>query len=176
MARLVVPERNAWAIERLALRGNETVLEIGCGRGVAAALIGRQLADGRMVAIDRSTAATSAALARPEARAHVDTGRLDILTTALTDLEGYDAAFDIAFAINVNVFWLDPRREMPVIRRILKPGARLDLFYEAPTAEQGRKAARLTVEKLALHGFVAQPVPTGKVAPNLVHITAHPGK
>jgi SAM-dependent methyltransferase len=171
LAKPAVPARISWAVERLGLHGNETILEVGCGGGVAAALIGARLATCRLVAIDRSVTATSAALGRPENRARLAVGKLEIVTAALADLAGHEAVFDIVFAINVNVFWLDPKHEMQVIRRVLKPGGRLALFYEPPTLGRAREAAGLLKEKLAEHGFEANVTAFDEGA-KLLHVEA----
>ncbi|WP_274627320.1 class I SAM-dependent methyltransferase [Arvimicrobium flavum] len=175
MAKPAIPERISWAVERLALGGHEAVLEIGCGRGVAATLVSDRLTGGRLVAIDRSSTATEATRERPENRAHAEAGRLQVLTNTLADLSGYDAAFDVAFAINVNLFWLDPARELPVIRRILKPGGRLELFYEAPSAGQADKVARLVEEKLGAQGFAVDGRLSARSPNGLIHISLRQG-
>lgn len=53
-AKMNVPERLRWAVEVLDVDPNDQIMEIGCGHGVAAALICEQLTTGRLVAIDRS--------------------------------------------------------------------------------------------------------------------------
>ena len=50
-------EQFKWAcelIEKLHLRGDETVLDIGCGDGKATAAIATQLPEGRVIGIDNS--------------------------------------------------------------------------------------------------------------------------
>ena len=44
MAYAAVPDRLAWAVETMAIGPADRVLEIGCGRGVAVALICERLA------------------------------------------------------------------------------------------------------------------------------------
>jgi protein-L-isoaspartate O-methyltransferase len=50
-----VPERVRWAVEALAVQPGDRVLEIGCGSGVAAAMVCGRLVERRMLAIDRSS-------------------------------------------------------------------------------------------------------------------------
>jgi protein-L-isoaspartate O-methyltransferase len=69
-----VPERVRWAVETLSVRPGDRVLEIGCGSGLAAALICERLVEGRMLAIDRSPIQIERARRRNEA--HVASGRL----------------------------------------------------------------------------------------------------
>lgn len=96
---MTVPERITWAVDRLDVEPGDRILELGCGPGVAAALVCEQLVDGELVAIDRSATAIE------RARQRNPTGPVRVETT---DLAGFDAKaghFDKAFAVNVNVFW-----------------------------------------------------------------------
>src|SRR6266508_63397 len=58
-----IPERIGWAVETLAVRGDDCLLEVGCGRGVAIAQIAPLLTSGHVLAIDRSATAIAAAKA-----------------------------------------------------------------------------------------------------------------
>ncbi|MFZ5675900.1 MAG: class I SAM-dependent methyltransferase [Pseudomonadota bacterium] len=143
-----VPERIGWAVETLAVRPADAVLEVGCGRGLAVSLIAPQLRGGRILAIDRS--ATAVAAAR---RGWETAGQASFRHAALADLGGTEGSFDKIFAINVNLFWTDPRNELPVVRKLLKTTGRLFLFYEPPAAAQREKITRLVKEKLAGSGL-----------------------
>ena len=139
-----VAERVRWAVETLAVQRGDRVFEIGCGSGVAAALICERLVEGRMLAIDRSRIQIERAGRRNAA--HVASGRLSLEAVELADLAVGDARFDKVFAINVNLFWVGPAtEELAVVRRTLAPGGTLFLFYEAP----GPERARETVERLS---------------------------
>ena len=123
----VVPDRITWAVELLDPRPADRILEIGCGPGLAAALVCERLAGGRLTAIDRSATATERA--RWRLAAHP-------ATVEHTDLAGLTAAaatFDKAFAVNVNVFWTGPAdAELAVLRRVVRPGGVVHLVYEGP--------------------------------------------
>ncbi len=174
MTTTAVPERVRWAIEMLAVDPGDRILEIGCARGVALALIGERLRSGRITGVDRSRVAIAAATART--RALVRAGRVHLHTSALADatLEG---PFDKVFAINVNVFWLKPARELAVIRGVLARRGRLYLFYEPPSPSQRKRLidtctafledARFTVTQVLSAsargiGLIAAPAPTSR--------------
>ena len=127
-----VPERLRWAVEVLGARPGERVLEVGCGRGVAAELLCERLTSGHLVAVDRS--ATAVAAARARCAAHEAAGRVSFRTAALAELTPQDVgALDAALAVNVNVFWTSPaRRELAVLGSLLAPAGRLVLVYEPP--------------------------------------------
>lgn len=137
-----VPERLSWTIDRLGIAGHETVLEIGGGRGIAAALVLSKLTTGRLVGLDRSETAIAAArtLNLVDERA----GRLRLIHSAIEDFDAGADRFDIVFAVNVNLFWIDANAALETIRGLIKPDGRLVLAYEPPSADQaGPIAARL---------------------------------
>ncbi|HJU75137.1 MAG TPA: class I SAM-dependent methyltransferase [Gemmatimonadaceae bacterium] len=144
------PERITWAVAQLKVKPTDRILEIGCGRGVAAALICEQLRTGRFIGLDRSAVAIAAAVARN--REHVRSGKADFLKVALADAE-LRMRFDKVIAINVNVFWINPMRELAVIRQLLVPGGGLYLFYEPPSSSQLERAAAACVTYLRKGGF-----------------------
>nr|WP_180882965.1 class I SAM-dependent methyltransferase [Mesorhizobium loti] len=129
-----VPERLAWTIDRLGIAGNETMLEIGGGRGIAAALVLSKLTTGRLVGIDRSGTAIEAARALNQVDERA--GRLRLIQTAIESFDAGVDRFDIVFAINVNLFWIDAGAALETVRGLLKPDGRLVLAYEPPSASQ----------------------------------------
>jgi cyclopropane fatty-acyl-phospholipid synthase-like methyltransferase len=133
MATAAAPERLRWAVETLALGPDDRLLEIGCGPGVAVALICERLVGGRIVAIDRSATAISRATRRNAE--HLASGKAAIKTVALEQLQPSDVLgegerFDKIFAMNVNLFWVrSPAKELELIKRLLGSGGALYLFY-----------------------------------------------
>jgi cyclopropane fatty-acyl-phospholipid synthase-like methyltransferase len=132
------PERLSWAVEQLKIAGDERLLEIGCGRGVAVSLICPPLTTGTITAIDRSEIAISAA--RQKNAAHLASGKVSFRHAALEDLTGPPRSFDKIFAVNVNLFWLGATRGLDVVGKLLAPDGALFLFYEPPSLA-GRKQA-----------------------------------
>lgn len=129
-----VPTRVKWAVGALSVCEGDRILEVGFGRGAAIELICTRHADARVTGVDRSAAAVRAAAQRMQA--HVDAGRVHLIRAALADAPLGDEQFNKIFAINVNLFWLAPKRELTVVRRLLEPGGNLYLFYEPPSSGQ----------------------------------------
>jgi SAM-dependent methyltransferase len=133
MATKAVPEHVRWAVERLRPAPDDQLLEIGCGPGVAVALICQRLVGGRIVAIDRSATAISRATRRNAD--HLAAGKAVLRTVALEELQPSDVLagaerFDKIFAINVNLFWVrSPAKELDLLKGVLGPGGALYLFY-----------------------------------------------
>jgi len=147
-----VPARIAWAVALVDPQPDERILEIGAGPGVAAALVCDRLTTGRLLAVDRSAVAVDRNARRNSQ--HVESGRLSVQKTSLAALEVAPASFDKAFAINVNVFWVaDPRRELEVLSRALRPGGTLYALYGAEGSTSGDRITSLVARSLAEHGF-----------------------
>lgn len=127
-----VPARIRTAVNLLEVGPDQHLLEIGGGRGVAADLVCARLTTGRYVGIDRSPVAVRAA--REHNGDHVRSGRARFEQHALAETDPAELGrFDAVFAINVNLFWTGPaRRELDVVRRLLRPSGRLWLFYQTP--------------------------------------------
>jgi SAM-dependent methyltransferase len=166
-----LPERVRWAVETLAVHPGDRVLEIGCGSGVAAALVCERLGDGSMLAIDRSPIQIERARRRNEA--HLASGRLSPDGVALAEFDIANAGFDKAFAINVNLFWLGPAAaELAAVRRALAAGGRLFLFYEAPGPERAREIAERQAAVLEAEPFTEPEILTR--SPTLVGCVTRP--
>src|SRR5690606_5374834 len=134
--------------------GPRSVLEVGCGCGVALESLAAALPEARLAGVDRSKTAIEAA--RERDRGLVEAGRLELLCADVSDAAGASLAaapFDVVFAVNVNAFWLDPRRELAATRALLAAEGRLLLLYEPPSATQGGRIARDLPVRLEEHGF-----------------------
>jgi SAM-dependent methyltransferase len=146
-----VPDRIRLALHQIDPQPGEQILEIGCGPGVAAALVADRIGDGgHLVAIDRSATALARARARTADRA-------DRITFVRTDLAGFtaDRTFDKAFCVNVNVFWTasaDP--ELAVLRNCLRPGGTVFICYESANGRPSERVVLRVTEALARHGFL----------------------
>jgi SAM-dependent methyltransferase len=141
-----IPDRIVWAVETLNIRPSDHVLEIGCGHGLAVPLVCEKLGRGTLTAIDRSPKMIAAAKKRN--RACVAAGRVAFETVALADANFGRRRFSKIFAINVNLFWIDPAAELPVVRKLLRPGGVLYLFYQPPSLAQLEPLATKLLHRL----------------------------
>jgi SAM-dependent methyltransferase len=150
------PERVLWAVDRVAARPRERVLEIGCGPGQAVALLCRAVTRGTVVAIDRS--ALQVTRAREHNRSALLAGRARIETLSLEDAPDTfgESAFTKVLAINVNVFWTSPAQSLPVLGRLLHPRGAAYLVYEPPSTTALRKLQRELPVLVQEHGLVVE--------------------
>jgi cyclopropane fatty-acyl-phospholipid synthase-like methyltransferase len=128
MPSTTVPDRLTWAIDRLDVRPDQRILEVGCGPGVAARLIADRLDGGVVIGVDRSATAVTRATKRN--KEHITAGRAQFHTTDLTGYDHTGPRFDTVVAMNVNLFWTGPATaEWRRIDELLASQGRLFLFY-----------------------------------------------
>jgi ubiquinone/menaquinone biosynthesis C-methylase UbiE len=115
-------------VERLGVRPDDRVLEIGCGHGVAATLVCERLDGGSYTAVDRSPKMIAAAARRNAA--HVAAGRAEFLVMALEALDLGERRFDVVFAARVGLFHREPERARGHVAPYLATGGRLVTLYD----------------------------------------------
>ena len=132
-------EQRRWARELVAglgLRGDERILDIGCGDGAVTAEIAAMVPGGRVVGLDSSAAMVAHACSRHAAGAHP---ALSFVTGDARRLP-FDAEFDLVVSFAC-LHWVDDHAAvLGGIRRTLVPGGRLLLQFG------GRGNAQAVVE------------------------------
>lgn len=104
-------------LERLELRGDEVVVDAGCGSGRVTEQLVERLPGGRVIAVDGSEAMVAKAKERLG-------DRTDYLVADLVELE-LDEPVDLVFS-TATFHWIqDHDRLFRQIRRLLRPGGRL---------------------------------------------------
>jgi ubiquinone/menaquinone biosynthesis C-methylase UbiE len=117
-------------VEELDIRPGDRVLEIGCGHGVAAALVCERLDGGQLTAIDRSPKMIEAAVRRNAA--HIEAGKAEFLVGSVEDIDLGERRFDKILAVRVGLFHREPDRAHGIARRWLAPGGTVLAVYDAP--------------------------------------------
>jgi trans-aconitate 2-methyltransferase len=120
--RLADPQEE-WGREvlaRLELRGDETVLDAGCGSGRVTRLLLERLPNGRVIGVDASPSMIE--LAR---KAFADEARVELRVLDLAELE-LDAPVDAIFS-NATFHWiLDHQRLFTRLHGALRPGGPIE--------------------------------------------------
>lgn len=148
-----VPARLQWAVATLAVAPTDHVLEVGCGTGIAACLVARELTAGRLVAIDRSA---KMAVKAQSLLAATAPGNATVLPLELSQTDFDSQRFDKAYAFNVNVFWThleDETGAFAALKRCLEPAGRAYLFYQLPHDAIDKEFLRRLARSFADHGF-----------------------
>ncbi|RAJ95728.1 methyltransferase family protein [Larkinella arboricola] len=114
---------NFYTIQKLNLKNNARLLEIGMGNGFFVKDIVAHYPSVTYTGCDFSE--TMVQEAGKLNASLVEDGQVTFLLAPSNALPFPDATFDTVFTINTLYFWSDPRQELTEIRRVLKPGGRL---------------------------------------------------
>jgi arsenite methyltransferase len=117
--------------DELALRGDETVVDVGCGRGAVLLLAAARVPRGKAIGIDiwatRDQSGNALAVTRANAELEGVSDRVELVTADMRTLPLADASVDLivsSLAIH-NVPGADERaKAIREIARVLKPGGR----------------------------------------------------
>lgn len=110
-------------IAALALRGDETVVEIGPGPGVGLALLAESLPHGRVIGAEPSPAMRAQAASRTRRFA----GRVQLVDATAATLTLPAASVDAICAINSVQLWQPRPASLAAVHRLLRPGGTLAL-------------------------------------------------
>jgi arsenite methyltransferase len=132
-------KRAIWAqlLDELGLRGDEHVLDVGCGRGAVLMLAARRVPAGRAVGVDvwrrRDQSGNSRAAAERNAVAEGVRDRVELADADARDLPFAPASFDVvvsSLAIS-NIRYAGGRAQaLREAVRVLRPGGRLRIADE----------------------------------------------
>ena len=123
-------ERLRSIVERMKLRPDDTVLEVGCGHGVAATFICERLPRGSYLGMDRSVKMIDAA--RRRNAEFVRLGRAEFIVAELEELDLAGRRFDKILAVRVGLFHRDAARGRALVGNWLAPGGELFAVYDEP--------------------------------------------
>ena len=154
LAGMAIAPRHAAAVAALDLDGTESVLEIGCGHGVAVRLVLERLTSGRITALDRSPKMIEAV------NASVTDDRLTTRAEALEDVDWRGETFDAVFAVNVDFNLRLGTRWPAMLKALLKPGGVLVLAFDPPPGTgKGEAFANKSRDRLEAAGFAVAVIP-----------------
>ena len=141
----------AWAglLDQLHLRGDERILDLGCGRGAVLLMAAQHLTAGRAVGVDlwRSfdQSGNSLEATRRNAIAEGVADRVELHTANMTSLPFADSSFDVvvsSLAIHNISRRADREKAIEEAVRVLRPGGRLMIADVRATRQYREQLAR----------------------------------
>lgn len=159
-------ERNNWAIEKMKIRPDDKILEIGFGPGYALKLISGILVNGSVVGVDRSDVMYNQAFKR-NAKG-IQNKKVELLQGGAWDVMYPDNSFDKIFASNVHFFWEEPEEELERLKTLLRTGGKLCLIFQprwAKSEEHVKQIAEDTKLKMINAGFRINELAFKKMSP-----------
>ncbi len=164
-----VPTRIRVAVDVLDPAPDDRVLEVGCGAGVAMALVCARLLDGHVTGLDRS--ATAIERAEKRLRRWLDDGRADLQHRDLTRFHGDGRPYDRILAVDVNVFWTAAASvEAARLRDLVADDGVVHLVFDPPGGPDGHPAVDRPAAALERAGFSART----RVVDGVVCVTGRP--
>ncbi len=159
----IVPEL---LLSKVALRGDEQVLDVGCGRGLVLIAAAKRLSTGRAIGVDIWRAEDQTGN-RPEAtweNAVIEGvgDRLEVKTGDARELPFKDGTFDVVLSSLVlhNIRKEEERRRaIREVVRVLRPGGRLAILDFQKVGEYARVLGESSMDNVAVSssGFATLP-------------------
>ena len=150
-----VPDRIRLAVDALDLRPDARVLEVGCGTGVAAALLCARVPEGHVTALDRS--ATAVGHAERRLARWLDAGVADVAERDVARFYGDGRPYDVVLAIDVNVFWTGPAvAEVARVSELLADDGAAHLWFSPPPGVDAAGPGERARAALATGGLTAE--------------------
>ena len=147
-----------YLLNRIAWRGDETVLDVGVGRGLLAIGAAKRLTTGRVIGIDIWNAAdlsgNGAAGAARNAAIEGVSDKIELVTADARRMGFADASFDVVLSL-LCLHNIEPESDRTVacheIARVLKPGGTVLIGDYVPTGDYAKALADagLTVRSTA---------------------------
>ncbi|MDR0267788.1 class I SAM-dependent methyltransferase [Paenibacillus sp.] len=155
-------------LDLVALRGDERVLDVGCGRGLVLNAAARRLTTGKAVGVDiwnkQDQSGNNPEVTRENARTEGVEDRIEIVNGDARDMPFADSDFDVVVSCltihNINDSG-ERNRALGEIMRVLKPGGRfaiLDIRHVRQYAGAFEKLGALEVRVVGPHWLIFPPV------------------
>lgn len=147
-------------LDRLRLRGDERVLDMGCGRGAVLVAVASRLKSGRVTGIDLWSTHDQSGNARDVTLRNASVegvgDRIDVETGDIRAMPFPDGTFDLvvsSLAIHNIDSGADRARAIAEAWRVLKPGGRLAIADIRATAHYARTLSQLGATGVARRGL-----------------------
>ncbi|WP_226669642.1 class I SAM-dependent methyltransferase [Metabacillus litoralis] len=111
---------NKWALEKIQMKEESIVLDVGCGGGKTILLLSKINTHNKIFGIDYSDQAVKDSLRTN--KNDVAKGKVHIKKASVTDISFPENTFDIITAFQTHYFWPDLEKSVSEVCRVLKSG------------------------------------------------------
>jgi arsenite methyltransferase len=157
-------------LDRLALTGSETVLDVGCGHGLLLIGAARRLPRGRAIGVDLwsqvDQKSNSADATMANARAEGVEDRVEVRDADMRALPLDDSSVDVvvsSLAIHNVTGDTERHKALREIVRVLKPGGRVGILDIAHVGDYAKEFRAAGMAKVELHGISPWIYPPARV-------------
>ena len=109
-----------WGLSHIRFRGDENVLDCGCGGGANLARMLSLLPEGTVCGMDYSE--VSVRKSQEVNKAAITEGKCSVIQGNVAAIPFKETCFDVATAFETVYFWPDPAENFKEVCRVLKPG------------------------------------------------------
>ncbi|WP_238882044.1 class I SAM-dependent methyltransferase [Clostridium sp. YIM B02551] len=127
-------ELTGWGLDRLSIKEEGIILDIGCGGGRTVNRLASLSKNGKVFGIDYSIDCVN--WAREFNKELIDEGRVYISNASVEKLPYDDEMFDIITAVETIYFWLDFLANIKEVLRVLKPTGKFLIINEVYSSER----------------------------------------
>ena len=111
-------EMNKWALEKIKIKKDSVMLDVGCGGGKTLQLLSKVNTYGKIYGIDYSEQAVKDSIKAN--KLDVAAGKVHIQQASVTNIPFPENFFDIITAFQTHYFWSDLENSVKEIFRVLK--------------------------------------------------------
>ena len=130
-------DRVQWTFEKLQVKPDDVLLELGYGPGVTVKKVANLLTSGFIAGIDHSDIMLEQASKRNKEQ--IEKGKVKLECGTVWDLKYPENHFDIIYGSNVHFFWENPVKEFRQLVKWLKLEGRLVMVFQPRLAKIGVK-------------------------------------
>ena len=117
-----------WALEAIPVGPADSVLDIGCGAGMAVERLSKIATDATVVGIDYS--GTMVDMAKKRNRSAIRAGKVEVREGTVSSIPYEDGRFAKAWSIESFYYWPDPVADLREVWRVLGPGGGMVIVLE----------------------------------------------
>lgn len=117
-----------WGLAQVPIERDWTILDVGCGGGMAIHKMARMLPAGKVCGVDFSE--ENVRQARRTNKDLLQVGRVEIREGVVSSLPYPDGSFDLVVAIDSHYYWPDLPSDLHEVNRVLRPGGKVAIVGE----------------------------------------------